>query len=192
MLILTFDQSITQTGYATFAGGNRRLIQCGSFTAKVGKDDEEKCEIFAVHVKNIISKARPDFIIWERARKNISGYEKQAAPDLVEVNRGPFMTVNAKQLLLPEIQGIIRGEARAYGIEHESVSPGTWRVGVLGKGTGKLSRPKAKAAAKEFCKQFGIKASNENEAEAACIACWGFDHSQKFKMMRYLDAGVVA
>lgn len=187
MLILGLDQSITQTGWALYSyPGDERHMRCGSFSCKDGEDAEEKCELFARHIKQLIGtkdERRPDFVCWERAKRNISAYPKKEKIDLFGPgNAATIMTVNADQLLLPEIQGIIRGGCVYYRIPHESVDPTTWRAALYGKGGGRLSRPDAKAKAKQYCRTLGINFQNENEAEAACIARWAATCSQELRL----------
>lgn len=194
-LCLGFDQSITQTGWCLFTfPGNERLMKCGSFSAKHGRDAEEQCDIFGREIKAIIGRhkdaLRTDgLIVWERAKRQISGYEKHDNPDDMlpaEPDRKPRFTVNATQLLLPEIQGMLRAAAIFYRIPYESVPPRTWRAAILGDGN--MDRPTAKAAAKAYCRMLGIKAANENEAEAACITRWGATCSQVFKLAKHARA----
>ncbi|MDX0569806.1 hypothetical protein GHK50_19185 [Sinorhizobium medicae] len=188
MLILGLDQSITRTGFALYEyPGNERDMRCGSFSCKDGADPEEKCELFARQFKRLVGpkERRPDFIVWERARRRISAYPKKPNPNLLGLGGDDpaLWTVNADQLLLPEIQGIIRGEAISYRIPHESVPPATWRAAIYGKGGGKLSRADAKAQARAYCRALRIAAGNEDEAEAACIARWAATCSQKIRLL---------
>ena len=185
-VILGLDQSITQTGWALYSyPGDERRMKCGSFSCATADDAEGKCDLFAYHIKRLIGPkdTRPDFIVWERAKRQISSYPKKTKIDLFGAdNAATFMTVNADQLLLPEIQGIIRGGAIFYSVKYESVSPATWRAALYGKGGGKLLRADAKARAKDYCAKLGINASNENEAEAACIARWAATCSLQFRL----------
>ncbi len=191
MLILGLDQSITRTGFALYEyPGDERRMQCGSFSCKDAGGPEEKCEMFARQIKRLIGpkEGRPDFIVWERAKRQITRYPKKPNANLLGI-QDAIWTVNADQLLLPEIQGIVRAAAILYRIPHESVPPATWRAAIYGKGGGKLARDDAKERAKAYCKSLGIEAGNEDEAEAACIARWGATCSQQFRL---LAAGVAA
>jgi hypothetical protein len=186
LVILALDQSITQSGVAWYeAPGDERWIRCASFSCSAGADDDEKCALFAQAAKKLIGrKPRADFICWERASQRISMYKKQQPAWLPD--DAPAFTVNpASTTLLHEIQGIIRGLSIAYRIPHESVAPNVWRAALYGTGGGKLTKPQAKAKAKQYCRQLGISFSNENEAEAACIARWAATCSQRFKMLRF-------
>jgi hypothetical protein len=184
MLILGLDQSITRTGFAFYScPGDERHMRCGSFSCKDEADPEAKCERFAREIKRLIGPKgrRPDFICWERAKRQITSYPKKPKADLLGIP-GAVLTVNADQLLLPEIQGIIRAACVFYRIPHESVPPGTWRASIFGKGGGRLSRPDAKAKAKQYCKTLRIRVGNDDEAEAACIARWAATCSQRFRL----------
>jgi len=187
MLILGLDQSVTQTGYALFEfPGDERRIKCGSFSCK-GDDAGEKCDAFAYEIKRLIGPkgAAPDFICWERAKQTISAYPKKVGVDMLGLTSTGVasMTVNADQLILPEIQGIIRAGAIFYRIPYESVAVSTWRAALYGRGFGRMPRDAAKAKAKEYCHQLGIRHANENEAEAACIARWAATCSQTFRLL---------
>jgi hypothetical protein len=165
-------------------------VRCGSFSCKTGEDAAAKCDIFGFHLKRLIGpKARrPDFVCWERARHQISGYRKKEKIDLFGAgNAFAAWTVNADQLLLPEIQGMIRAAAIFYRVPYESVSPATWRAAIFGQGGGKLGRAEAKA--RTYCRRLGIRFANENEAEAACIARWAATCSLQ---LRSQMAGVAA
>lgn len=102
-----------------------------------------------------------------------------------EVEEGqPRLTPNAKQLLLPEAQGVLRGIATAYMIDHEGVPTNTWRAKIF-KGGGGYTREEAKRAALTTCKYLGITAANHDAAEAACLCLWFSRCSQKFKMVSW-------
>lgn len=187
MIVLGIDQSITRTGFAFYRfPGDERHMRCGSFSCKDAPNPEAKCELFAREIKRLIGSKdhRPDFLVWERARRNISAYPKKPDADLLGLGGDAVWTVNADQLLLPEIQGILRAAAIFYRVPYESVGPSTWRAAILGKGSGKLARLEAKAAAKRYCKALGIKAGNDDEAEAACIARWAATCSTRFRLMQ--------
>lgn len=194
-LILGFDQSITQTGWCLYQWpGNEKLMVCGSFSAKMGHDAEEQCDIFGRQLKRLVGPRRKELslIVWERARRRITAYEKKEDPNdlLTDARTGqnwkrPKFTVNASQLLLPEIQGMIRAMAIAYRIPYESVPTDTWRADIFGPGGGSMDRGTGKAAAKTYCRMLGIKANNENEAEAACITRWGATCSQVFRLAQH-------
>lgn len=185
MRLLTLDQSITRTGWVFWEvpSPEHRML-CGSFSCKEPADDADKCELFAVEVRKLRTRFRPDFISWEQASRKISGFRKNS--DFIDEQMAamgrPRFTVNAKVLMLPEIQGIIRGIAISYMIPHESVPFGTWRAGIFGGGQGNLDRDSAKRKAVEICKLLNVKVANHDEAEAACIAMWTARASQKFKM----------
>jgi len=183
MRILAFDQSITRAGWAVYdVPGKEDTIRCGSFSCSEPADDADKCEMFAAEVRKLRTQWKPDFIAWEMSSRRISSFAK--TPDFADE---PFtrMTVNAKVLMLPELQGIIRGIAVAYLLPHEAVPTGMWRAAVFGRGGGNLPKAEAKRRAVETCKLFGIKSKNHDEAEAACIALWAGSASQQFKMLRW-------
>lgn len=198
MRILAFDQSITNTGFALYdAPGDERAIHCGSFSCDNFSTAEAQCDQFAKEVKSILGRCKKidepvDFIGWERASRKITAYRKKDGQGLLPKDGIPRWTVNASQLLLPEIQGCIRGIAISYSLPFESVGSDTWRAAIYGTGGGSLHRAAAKAAAKQYCRRLGITFANEDEAEAACIAIWMSRCSQRFRMLRLNKAKAAA
>lgn len=170
LTILAFDQSKSHTGYAIYiAPGEPSLIVAGSFSCI--ESGHDPATVFARAVKELGRLYKPDFFAWERAKPSISNYYTKATNDLGGERPGGW-TVNAGQLILPELQGIIRGMAIAYGKPFAHALPATWRAAVFGKGGGALTTKAAKAEAKRHCVRCHIKADNEHEAEAACVALW--------------------
>lgn len=170
LVILAFDQSKTHTGWACFeAPTDPGLIRCGSFSCVKALVDP--ADVFAAEVKRLVKEHKPDFFAWERSKPSISAYSKKATVDLAGTAPGGW-TVNAGQLILPEIQGIIRGMARAYGRPYAHAMPSTWRAAIFGVGGGRMTTAEAKRAAKLYCERLRIRAANEHEAEAACVALW--------------------
>lgn len=181
--ILAFDQSITRTGWAIYdVPSKESSILCGSFSCSEPSDDGEKCDMFAKEARKLRTQWKPDFIAWEMASRKISMFAK--TPDFAD-QKFTRMTVNAKNLMLPELQGIIRGIAVAYLIPHEAVPFGVWRAAVFGRGGGNLTTDEAKRHAVETCRLLGIKAKNHDEAEACCVALWAGSASQRFKSLRW-------
>ena len=190
MLILGLDQSVRRSGWALYESpGDERKIRTGSFGAPATMhDSEELCDFFGLALWRLVGRVRPGFICWERASRRITNYAKKSASSLYHEHENPHggWTVNADQLLLPEIQGQIRQIAIDYGIPYESVPTGTWRADLFGTGGGSLSRKEAKAKAKQYCRWLGIPFDGEDEAEAACIARWAATCSQKLKFKRWV------
>jgi len=181
--ILAFDQSITRTGWAVYdVPSKESTIVCGSFSCSEPADDGEKCDMFATEARKLRTQWKPDFIAWEMASRRISSFAK--TPDFAD-EKFTRMTVNAKVLMLPELQGIIRGIAVAYLLPHEAVPAGVWRASVFGRGGGNLPKAEAKARAVETCRLLGIKVANHDEAEAGCVALWAGSASQRFKSLRW-------
>lgn len=192
MLVLGLDQSIRACGWCLYeTPGDERKMVCGTFHSWDRPTADEQCDLFATNLRLLIGrqqKKRPiDFIVWEQASRRISAYAKKQSDHLFDEHEQPngAWTVNADQLLLPEIQGIIRAAALFCRIPYESVPVSTWRAAIYGGGQGNLAKAAAKAKAKEYCRRLGIHANNEHEAEAACIARWAATCSQRFKMLRW-------
>jgi hypothetical protein len=182
MIILAIDPGVTQCGIAVFDPSDHYReagIICRSFSSE-GKGGEEKCADFGRQLKHLINHYRPDFIAFESARRDIVPYKRK--PDLAGA-RGP--TVNADQMLLPEIQGHIRQAAIERNIAFDSVAPRSWRALIYGKGGGALTTDQAKEWARGTCDRLAIGYHNHNEAEAAMIALWGATCSQVYKALIY-------
>lgn len=190
MLILGLDQSITETGWALYEfPGSEKDMVCGQFSSVVkGRDPHAQCIVFGRNLKALIgaqkrAKRPIHFIGWERASRRITPYSKNV-DSLPGEARQPQWTVNAKQLLLVQIQGQIMQAAIDYSCGFEAVDVKTWRSKILGVGAGNLTREQAKARAIEHCRWLGIKVHGDNEAESACVARWTATCSQEFKRLR--------
>jgi hypothetical protein len=168
--VLAFDQSVTRTGYAFDKGGKPDEIEFGSFSCAEGHDAFQVRERLGRRVKQLISLYRPEFVIWEKARQHITAYPKKKPADLVEPAGIAGVTVSAKQLLLPGIEGVLHGLCIAYGIACDSPSPATWRKVTLGNGA--LGTDEAKEAALAHCRRLKVAVANHDEAEAVCIALY--------------------
>jgi hypothetical protein len=179
LTILAFDQSKTHTGYAVYvAPGEPGLIRTGSFSCI--EKNRDPADVFASMCKSLANVYKPDFFAWERSKPSISTYVTRGKDDLAGPKPNGW-TVNARQLILPELQGIIRGMAKAYGKPYANALPSTWRAAVFGGGRGNMKTAEAKAAAKQHCARLRILANNEHEAEAACVALWAAS-SIEFRM----------
>lgn len=189
MIILALDPSVTQCGVAVIEHhrGKPDRVECSSFTS-AGANADEKCGAFGTTLRDIIDATGPHFLVYESAMRFIAGYKKAEKPDLAG-GTGGFWTPNSDQMLLPEIQGHIRQAAIHYGIPHEGVPVRTWRAALFGSGAGNWPRDKAKQAARDYCKAFGVDFSNHNEAEAYCIGQWAIRCSQPLRLMLLGVAG---
>lgn len=194
MLILGLDQSITETGWALYEfPGSEADMVCGQFSSIVkGHDPHAQCIRFGRNLKALIgaqkrAKRPVQFIGWERASRRITPYGKKL-DSMPGEDRAPQWTVNAKQLLLVQIQGQIMQAAIDYSCGFEAVDVKTWRAKIFGKGGGDLTRPQAKARALEYCRWLGISVDGDNEAEAACVARWTATCSQEFRRLQLKEA----
>jgi hypothetical protein len=194
VLILGLDQSITETGWALYRfPGSEKDMVCGQFSSVVvGRDPHAQCVVFGRNLKALIGKQKRakqpiDFIAWERASRRITPYEKDVE-SLPGEARAPQWTVNAKQLMLVQIQGQIMQAAIDYSAGFEAVDVKTWRAKIFGVGGGNLTRVQAKARALEYCRWLGISVDGDNEAEAACVARWAATCSQEFRRLQTKEA----
>lgn len=182
MIILSFDQSISRTGWCVHEPPTLSNIIFGSFTSAPEKkmSTEAKTGIFCDEIEKLFETHKPDFVVWEAATEIIRSYVKQGREDLA--GQAPVgLTVNADQLILRDIQGHIRHAARSRHIPYEAVNPKTWRAAILKNGN--LSRDDAKRKAVEYCKSLRIHVKNADQAEAVCVALWGAT-CQSFKYMK--------
>lgn len=172
-LILSFDQSISRSGWAVYEPPSLTSMLIGSFTSRpqTNMSTEEKTAIFCDEIEKLFKAHRPQFVVWEAATEIIRSYPKQGKPDMLGTAKVQGVTVTADQLILRDIQGHIRHAARARRIPYEAVNPKTWRAAILKNGN--LGRDEAKKKAKELCQMLRIPVKNEDQAEAVCIAMFG-------------------
>lgn len=180
-IVLGFDQSVTRSGWAVAHGADRRLLACGSFASE-GPTDDARIHAFAGIVAELIEEHSPTFLCWEAPTPFIAGYAKKAKPDLIDGGQGRW-TVNARQLLLPQLHGALLALAAVHALAHEAVPTRTWRKAIYGTGLGNLPRDEAKKHAMKFCRLAGYGPKNNDVAEAICIALWGVAHSQRRKLL---------
>ena len=164
MRVLGCDPSITAFGLARGEAG-RAGLNASSVTTRTIR--AETLHELARELKQEVADFQPDLICYEAARRDIATYGKKG---LLPGMTG-FVTPNASQLVLLEIQGLIIGIAVYYGASLIEAQPRTWRKQVLGNGN--MDRTTAKAAAKAYCRTIGVKAGSVDAAEAVCIAVFG-------------------
>jgi len=167
---LAFDQSVTQSGWCVVDGPPAYMagLKFGSFESNPRDEhlnDDQQFDRFGENIFRLRRIYKPDFIAWERAKRQISRYAKGGGDLLGPAASGT--TVNAAQLKLPELQGMLRGLARGKRLPYLAIDPKTWRKGILGNGN--LSTAKAKSEAMIYCRRLGIPINNHNEAEAVCV-----------------------
>jgi hypothetical protein len=186
MIILAFDQSIRNTGWALY-DTNRPLsaIEVGSFSSapEARMEHEEKLAIFGRALKRLFVSRRPEFCAWEAAEDFIRRYDNVPKADLAGRSPAPAVTVNPDQLVLRDIQGQIRQACIDWKVQYEKVAPATWRVAFLGKGNGRLSRDASKKAAIDRCGQIKVPVTNGDQAEAVGVAFWASSHCQSVKLL---------
>ena len=184
MKILAFDQSLSRTGWALYeTTKDPSGMMIGSFTSspKPRMEDEVRLEIFGTEIKRLFVAHKPDFVCWEKAQNVIRSYKTKGRADLLG-NEDEGMTVNAKQLLLRDLQGQIRQACIDWRVPWVWVTPGEWRARVYGKGFGRLPKKESKAKAKDHCSLLGISFKNEDEAEAGCIALYA-KSNDRFRLL---------
>lgn len=157
MRILGVDPSKTASGWSVF--DDRTCIASGTIRSDGASDFAEKFVL-------LVGEWQPKVIAYEMAIRSIRTYGKKG---LLPGNEG-FITPNAGQLVLHNIEGAIIGIAAACHIHSLPVSVGTWRKAILGDG--KLARDVAKQRAKQMCNHLKIKFKSVDEAEAILIGLW--------------------
>lgn len=174
--VLGLDPSITRTGWCVLVGPPPVALSdiiSGSFDKAVDAVN------WAEWLAGMVDMYAPDFIAYEAARRDIAVYGKKG---LIAGQAG-FVTPNAAQLVLLELQGAIFGVAAAKGVPVSGVGPPTWRKAVLGDGHA------AKSDAVTHCQRLGLGKLGHDRAEAVCVALWGAS-SQGFRY-QMLTAGEV-
>lgn len=180
MRILAFDQSLTRTGWAVVETPGR-LIEVGAFEARTGSDNDRIVD-FCRRVSNLIGTFLPGFLVWEAPSPFIAGYARKGPPDLVGGDEGRW-TVNSRQLLLPQLHGVLIATATLRRLPFDVVSAVTWRKAIYGVGRARLSKGEAKRMAVEYCRLAGYTVPNHDAAEATCIALWAAANSQRRKLL---------
>lgn len=176
LTILAFDQSVTNTGWAVIYAPPGKVIASGSFTSNPRDEDptdDQKLDAFGDQIFALRARWKPHVIAWERAKQTITRYAK-----------GGGSTVNRSQLLLPELQGMLRALARGKHLPYIAAYFSSWRAGVLGKGAGNLPKEKAKARAVAHCKLIGVPIGSHDEAEAVCIGLYAAS-TDEFRWLVY-------
>jgi Holliday junction resolvasome RuvABC endonuclease subunit len=161
MKVLGLDPSLTATGWALI-GDKQKLFSSGTIRSDtVGE--------FATSFASLVAVTDPQVIVYEQARRDIAVFGKKG---LMPGMTG-FVTPNANQLVLLEVQGVILGVAASRSIRALPVSVATWRACMYGKGGGRLGRDEAKAKAKETCRQMKLPFKSVDEAEAIMVGLYG-------------------
>jgi Holliday junction resolvasome RuvABC endonuclease subunit len=187
VLILSFDQSITRTGYAVYEYPHHKTMILGSFTSRPETDMafEDKCGLFCDGIERVIKEYAPRgtaiYGSWEAAQNIIRQYPRKGGADLAGPLEAQPVTVTADQLILHDIQGHIRHAFRARRIPYEAITAKSWRAGILKNGN--LGKDEAKQKARDLCTMLGIKFRNHDEAEAACIAMFT-GTTQKYRAVK--------
>ena len=146
MRLLSFDQASTKTGYAVFSGTD--LTRWGVLDYSKEKDTSERVKIMCLEMDTIISKVKPDIVIFE------------------DVN---LRTSVKTLIMLAQIQGCIMQSCYLKDIDFVIYAPATWRRIVGIKQSNKTERNNLKQQAIAFVRAgYGIKVGNDC-AEAISI-----------------------
>ena len=162
--LMGIDPSLTAFGIA-WGNADRRGLDLES--VKTTTIRAESVTDLAREFSAIVNDVQPTGVIYEQARRDIALYGKKG----LLPGQPKFVTPNASQLVLLEVQGLIIGITLHYGASIMAAAPNTWRKQILGRGD--MDRATAKAAAKAHVKSIGIKAKSVDAAEAVCILEYG-------------------
>jgi Holliday junction resolvasome RuvABC endonuclease subunit len=159
MKILSLDPSLTATGWAIVETPKVKVLASGTFRPDNVHD-------FAQHLLVLVIEHQPALISYEAARRDIMLYGKKG----LLPGKAGFVTPNASQLVLLELQGAIIAVAAANGLVAHATAVQTWRAAILG--TGQMQRDAAKAAAKQYLIRSQIHFRSVDEAEAICLGLY--------------------
>lgn len=159
-VIIGIDQSYTRTGIAIAADGKLKLISSINFKGTRSKSGKRK--FLANTLLRIFKKAKEKgtrcLVICERIRM-FSGKQ-------------PFISLNYVKSTAALI-AVIVDVAEEFEIPVFSVDTRSWKSKVLGKSV------KEKQVSIDFVEKLGFNCSNDDEADAACIALYGFLKDKK-------------
>ena len=145
MRIVSFDQSSVLTGYAVFNGTG--LTRWGVLDYSKNKDTQARIKDMCVEIDTIITKVKPDLVIFE------------------DVNlRNSVKTL----IMLAQIQGCIMQSCHLKNIPFVKYAPATWRRIVGIQQSNKTERENLKEQAIAFVRNsYGIKVGDDC-SEAIC------------------------
>lgn len=166
MTVLGIDQSYTKTGTAIIKDG--RLLYSKSWDFRKFKSKTEKRREMKRITNGLIKKYKCDIIIVERIRTFTKGQS------------GAFFSKNYITATAALIAAIV-DTAYYLGIPVYSVDTRSWKAQIVGK-SGHKSSESTKQPTLDYVKQEGYSVADDNEADAICIAKYGFIQKSKQKL----------
>lgn len=164
-IVIGIDESYTRTGISICA--DNKLLKVRSINFKGLKNKTDKRNKIKNVIKSIIKAIKPKLnsdgeiiIICERIRTFSTG----------------FLSVNYIKSTAALV-AVIVDEAKAEGIKTYSVDTRAWKSKIVGTSKNKDKKQK-KAETMEFVKKLGFDV-NDDAADSACIALYGFLPKQK-------------
>lgn len=157
MMLLAIDQSVRRSGWAVMEARPMRqfgIVGHGWFGAQA-KTSEDRVNSFIDQVDALVLDYGPALLVWEK-------------PNAFMGARG----VNARTLVLTRLDQALRDLAKLRALQTATVAASSWRARVLGKGAGRFSGDRAKAAALAYWAMFRVEVRDHNEAEAMCMGVW--------------------
>lgn len=150
--ILAVDFSKRSTGLAFGRPGERPVLSSISFAKWEGASLAEASSAIIRWLPEVFATYQPDMIVVEAALPPIASREQ----------------ISARLAL--GFDFLLKGAAHLRTIRCEEVAGGTWKAFTLG--CGNLPSAEAKRRSMAVCKGMGWEATNNDEADAACVWIW--------------------
>lgn len=166
MVVMGIDQSYTRTGISI--AKDNELINVDSIDFKKIKTKTEKRHKIKREINIRIKMYKPDIIIVERVRQFSAG------------GKGSFMSMNMIKAGTQLITSII-DIAYKYKIPVYSVDTRSWKSQIVG--TSKYKGNNKKEPTIKYVNSLGFDVgTNDDAADSACIALYGFVDSKNKKL----------
>lgn len=170
MIILGIDQSYTKTGTAVLK--DDELIKSKSWNFTKLKSKTEKRKEMKRIIKGLINKYKCDMIIVERIRTFSRGQ-----------SGGSFFSMDYIKSTAALIATIV-DTAQLYGIPVYSVDTRSWKAQIVGKSTHNKNESTKQPTLDYVENTLGYTVVDDNEADAICIAKYGFLPKTKQKLKK--------
>ena len=170
MIILGIDQSYTKTGTAVLK--DDELIKSKSWNFTKLKSKTEKRKEMKRITKGLINKYKCDMIIVERIRTFSRGQ-----------SGGSFFSIDYIKSTAALIATIV-DTAQLYGIPVYSVDTRSWKAQIVGKSTHNKNESTKQPTLDYVENTLEYTSLDDNEADAICIAKYGFLPKTKQKLKK--------
>ena len=167
--ILALDQATKNTGWSLFDGND--LIRYGIFTTN-SSIEELKIKEIKEWLINVIESYDPDLVLLEDIHYQARFEDSD--------NDGNGIVGVTTFKILAHLQGVLINVLVERNLNHQVVSPSSWRAELKIKG--KHRSDKKRAAQLLVKERYGINPL-EDEADAICIGIFGINTNQKNRQM---------